>query len=693
MDYNKVEFEESKVGEVKEKPRNMEVRRIGELKAENLKGLITGEKLKSLIMERIKAEKFKSWTVALSMARLNLWIIGVATILLLFGTCVVQLRTLSKTVTPRLFVSLSPHQVDVPPERVYESNGYLIVSTNGGLNQMRAGYQSVLKRRLEVARKKGLEEMDYNKVEFEESKVGEVKEKPRNMEVRRIGELKAENLKGLITGEKLKSLIMERIKAEKFKSWTVALSMARLNLWIIGVATILLLFGTCVVQLRTLSKTVTPRLFVSLSPHQVDVPPERVYESNGYLIVSTNGGLNQMRAGICDMVAIARYLNVTLIVPELDKTSFWNDSCKFQDLFDVDYFITSLRDEVRILKDLPKELKIMEYLPCFFSMAPASWSNMSYYYETILPMIKRHGIMHFTKSDSRLANNGIAEEVQKLRCRVNYEALRFTTPIEEMGKKIVKLLRQKGPFLALHLRYEMDMLAFSGCTEGCNDTEINELTKMRYAYPWWKEKEIDSEKKRKFGGCPLTPEETALTLRALDIDPSIQIYIAAGNIYGGERRMAAVRSIFPNLIKKETLLPPSDLKPFRKHSNMMAALDYMVAIESDIFVPTYEGNMARVVEGHRRYLGFKTTIILDRGVIVNLIDEYKNGTMSWDEFSQAVKTGHADRMGSPTRRMEILGKPKEEDYFYTNPQECLQNNNNPLSSTPKTTSFHSNPIK
>ncbi|KAF4347392.1 hypothetical protein G4B88_009140 [Cannabis sativa] len=103
----------------------------------------------------------------------------------------------------------------------------------------------------------------------------------------------------------------------------------------------------------------------------------------------------------------------------------------------------------------------------------------------VVPRLQKYGVIHFTKSDSRLANNGIPLELQKLRC----------------------------------------------CSKGCNTNEIEELTKLRYAYPWWKQKEIDSVKKRKMGECPLTPEETALTLRALDIDPAMQIYIVAGNIY------------------------------------------------------------------------------------------------------------------------------------------------------------------
>ncbi|KAI4317250.1 hypothetical protein L6164_025138 [Bauhinia variegata] len=339
-------------------------------------------------------------------------------------------------------------------------------------------------------------------------------------------------------------------------------------------------------------------------------------------MVSSNGGLNQMRAGICDMVTIARYLNVTLIVPELDNTSFWNDHSQFQDIFDVDYFITSLRDQVRILKELPPQQNKKVETESVYSMPPISWSNMTYYYDVILPRIKTYEIVHFTKSDATLANNGIPDEVQKLRCRVNYHAMRFAPSVEQLAKKIVRILKERGPHLALHLRYEVDMIAFSGCNEGCSEEEIDELTKMRYNYKLL-----------------------------------IQVYIAAGDIYKSGKRMAALKEAFPNLVKKETLLEPSELEPFKNHSNQMAALDYYVSIESDIFVPTYKGHMVKLVEGHRRYLGFRKTILSDRKLLVELIDQYKNGTVNWNQFSAEVKAAHADRLGNPTARSVVPGKP------------------------------------
>ncbi|MFQ6632943.1 hypothetical protein Gotur_010622 [Gossypium turneri] len=398
-------------------------------------------------------------------------------------------------------------------------------------------------------------------------------------------------------------------------------------------------------------------------------------------MVSCNGGLNQMRAAICDMVTIARYLNVTLIVPELDKTSFWADPSEFQDIFDVNHFITSLRDEVRILKELPPRLKRRVEMGFVYSMPPISWSDISYYHKQILPLIQKYKVIHLNRTDARLANNGQSLDVQKLRCRVNFNALRFTPQIEELGKRVIKLLRQNGPFIVLHLRYEMDMLAFSGCTQGCNNDEVEELTRMRYAYPWWKEKIINSDLKRKDGLCPLTPEETALILRALDIDKNYQIYIAAGEIYGGDKRMASLAAAYPKLVRKETLLGPSDLGFFQNHSSQMAALDYLVSLESDIFIPTYDGNMAKVVQGHRRYLGFKQTILLDRRLLVDLIDQYNNGYLSWIQFSDAVKETHERRRGQPSKRLVIPDRPKEEDYFYANPEECLQQPDGQLSST------------
>ncbi|KAJ9560069.1 hypothetical protein OSB04_005229 [Centaurea solstitialis] len=475
----------------------------------------------------------------------------------------------------------------------------------------------------------------------------------------------------------------------------------KMKVWMIRATTMVLLW-TCLVQLTALGDTWGPRVLkgwpsttsstssFTQDSHSLDVkllpiaparvlPPKRVYQNNGYLMVSCNGGLNQMRSAIT-----ARKISSDL---EDNHGFSWgpkDDSQEnlheFEDIFDVNHFITSLRDEVRILKQLPPRLKKRVESGIVHTMPPVSWSDISYYHNQILPLIKKHKVVHLNRTDARLANNGQPLELQKLRCRVNFNALRFTPQIEYLGRRVVQLLRRNGPFLVLHLRYEMDMLAFSGCTQGCNPDEVEELTRMRYAYPWWKEKIINSELKRKDGLCPLTPEETALTLRALDIDSDIQIYVAAGEIYGGQRRMAALQSAFPKLVRKETLLGANDLQFFQNHSSQMAALDYLVSLESDIFIPTYDGNMAKVVEGHRRYLGFKKTILLNRKLVVELIDQYTSGSLSWDEFSGAVKAAHtAARMGSPKKRVVLPERPKEEDYFYANPEECLQP---PLESEP-----------
>lgn len=203
-----------------------------------------------------------------------------------------------------------------------------------------------------------------------------------------------------------------------------AIPKARLQVWFFRVCSCILVW-TCLIQLFWHSQ-----IFTGLTNHisrfslpvqSVPLPPPlppRNYTSNGILLVSCNGGLNQMRAAICDMVTVARLLNLTLVVPELDKKSFWADTSDFEDIFDIKHFIDSLRDEVRIIRRLPKRYS-KKYGFKLFEMPPVSWSNDKYYLQQVLPRFSKRKVIHFVRSDTRLANNGLSLDLQRLRCRVN----------------------------------------------------------------------------------------------------------------------------------------------------------------------------------------------------------------------------------------------------------------------------------
>ncbi|XP_025807626.1 protein ESMERALDA 1-like [Panicum hallii] len=410
-------------------------------------------------------------------------------------------------------------------------------------------------------------------------------------------------------------------------------------------------------------------------------------ESNGYLYVEANGGLNQQRTSICNAVAIAGFLNATLIIPNFHFHSIWRDPSKFSDIYDKDHFVQHLQNDVRVVDKIPDFImeRFGHNLSNVFNFKIKAWARIQYYKDVVLPKLIEERFIRVSPFANRLSFDA-PPAVQRLRCLANFEALKFSKPIVSLSETLVYRMREKsfesdGKYISVHLRFEEDMVAFSCCVYDGGDEEKKEMDAAREI--GWRGKFTKRGRVirpgviRMNGKCPLTPLEVGLMLRGMGFSNKTAIFLASGKIYKAEKNMAPLLEMFPLLQTKETLASEEELAPFKNFSSRMAAIDYSVCAQSEAFVTTQGGNFPHFLMGHRRYLygGHSKTIKPDKRRLAVLFD---NPRIGWKSLKRHLLNmrAHSDIKGVEMKR------PNESIYTFPCP-DCMCRLNRTEHSKPK----------
>ena len=132
--------------------------------------------------------------------------------------------------------------------------------------------------------------------------------------------------------------------------------------------------------------------------------------------------------------------------------------------------------------------------------------------------------------------------------------------------------------------------------------------------------------------------------------------------------MHPLRNFFPRLVNRTSIATAEELASVKAEGKGLLgpAVDYMVCLLADIFMPTYDGpsNFANNLMGHRLYYGFRTSIQPDRKALAPIFKEYESGnTRNFEGKIRLVMQDTA--FGGPHPRIHP-------ESFYTNPwPECF----------------------
>ncbi|KAL0813205.1 hypothetical protein Bca101_069648 [Brassica carinata] len=396
---------------------------------------------------------------------------------------------------------------------------------------------------------------------------------------------------------------------------------------------------------------------------------------NGYIMVTANGGINQQRVAVCNIVVVARLLNASLVIPKFMLSDVWTDASQFGDIYQEEHFIKYLSPDIRIVKELPKELRSLD-LEALGSVVTdvdvMKEAKPDFYMKHILPILHKNKVIHFVGFSNRLAFDPMPFDLQRLRCRCNFHALNFVPRIQETGALIVKRLRNSsGSYLApldVHLlgpksasSLILDNKSDPPARKKASSSISSKYLALHLRFP-------SPDALRTEGLCPLTPEEAVLMLVALGFNRETRVFVAGAHIYGGNKRLAALTSLYPNLVTKEKLLSPSELHPFKNFSSQLAALDFIGCAAANAFAMTDSGSqLSSLVSGYRIYYGGgkMPTIRPNKRRLSDIL--LKNNTIAWNVFEKRVRK-------AIRQTKHVFARPTGRSvYRYPRCKECMCN--------------------
>ncbi|CAM6090364.1 unnamed protein product [Calypogeia fissa] len=318
------------------------------------------------------------------------------------------------------------------------------------------------------------------------------------------------------------------------------------------------------------------------------LPPKPTKKPWGFVVVTTSNGPHNYRAQIADAVVVAAQLGASLIVPTI-KEGAKEPNSRFEDIYNVKTFISSLDGVVRVVGRPPEEKENKT-----FTSIPLRVTK-DYIDEKVRPIFEEQGGMVFLGTFlSAIQGEKEDKEMIALRCLVMYKALQYVPAIQKLGDRLISRMREAatesgaGRFVAVEL--QMDLLRHKACN-------------------------VTDENQRK---C-LEPREVGEFLKMMGFPSATAIYLTQSR---WNPSLESLLELFPNVHTKEYSMPFNEENQYLMSGKTQfeQAVDFYICSRSDVFVPTVPGLFYAHVAGQRISAGLNHIIV---PTVVTLLDSDK----------------------------------------------------------------------